>query len=317
MNVPFSYTDINLRNGTISPSTCHVKNTALREFFSRYLMQKAMSVFKWDIPKEWAKNYFLYVLFNWGFISVINTERFGVIPQQCGLGGYNVFYQPSTAIISNPLIPGINSLEIGRDCEIIRLTPDWGGIGDLVGYYADQLALAGEAASVNMMNSKLAYVFAANNKAAAESFKKLYDQISSGEPAAFYDTKLQRADGRQAWETFTQNVGQNYIVSDILNNMRELENQFCTEIGVPNANTTKRERMITDEVNANNTETYSRAAMWLEQLQEDCERVNAMFPGININVDWRFENGESVSNDNGIVSGEQGSIRQADSSGSD
>ena len=61
---------------------------------------------------------------------------------------------------------------------------------------------------------------------------------------------------------------------------------FDTEIGIPNANTDKRERLIQDEVNANNIETYSKCAMWLENLQDACKRVNDMF-GLSISVRWR------------------------------
>jgi hypothetical protein len=45
--------------------------------------------------------------------------------------------------------------------------------------------------------------------------------------------------------------------------------------------------MIVDEVNANNVETYSKCALWLEQLKESCDRANTMFPGLNLSVDWR------------------------------
>ena len=34
---------------------------------------------------------------------------------------------------------------------------------------------------------------------------------------------------------------------------------------------------MTDEVNANNVETYSNASMWLETIQEGCDRVNTRF----------------------------------------
>ena len=46
--------------------------------------------------------------------------------------------------------------------------------------------------------------------------------------------------------------------------------------------------MIVDEVNANNIETYSKCARWLEQLQDGCRRTNEMF-GTDISVDWRFK----------------------------
>ena len=304
-NPPYSYRQINVAAGTTSPSTVHVRNTALHSFFERYLLQKAMSVFRWKMPLNWAKNYFLYGLFYWGYVGIVPTQKFGIIPQLGGVGGYNVFMQPSEFIVANPILPEISRpFTIGVDCEIIRLAPDWMGISDLVSYYADQLAIASEAAGMNMLNSKLSYVFAAGNKAAAEAFKKLYDQIQQGDPAVVLDTRLKTPDGKNAWEAFSQNVGQNYIATKIFDDMRALENQFCTEIGIPNANITKRERLTTDEVNANNVETFSRSGMWLEQLQDDCKRVRKMFPDLEISVDWRYANDERNNEPVGTVDGE-------------
>lgn len=31
--------------------------------FQRYLMQKAISVFRWELPDTWDKDYFLYCLY--------------------------------------------------------------------------------------------------------------------------------------------------------------------------------------------------------------------------------------------------------------
>jgi hypothetical protein len=260
----------------------------LARFFWRYLLQKALSVFKWDIPETWSKEYFLYILYCWGFVAVINTDKFGVIPQMCGLRGYDVFYRPTTAVVTNPLLNGIKELRIDTQCTLFKLQPDYGGIMDMVNYYADMMALCAETAGVNLLNSKLSYVFAAEDKTAAESFKKLYDKIASGEPATVIDKKLYRQDGTPAWQPFMQNVGQNYIVGDILSDMRKIESMFLTAIGIPNANTDKKERLITDEVNANNEETKTLCELWLEQLQQVCEKTRAMF-GIKISVDWRVK----------------------------
>ena len=47
MDKGITYDYINLYNASRSPSTVHVKNTRLRNYFRKYLMQKAISVFKW------------------------------------------------------------------------------------------------------------------------------------------------------------------------------------------------------------------------------------------------------------------------------
>lgn len=286
--VPVTYQYINSANAIISPSTVHVHDTILARFFRRYLLQKAMSVFKWTLPETWSRDYFLYVLYCWGFIAVVNTNKFGVIPQACGLQGYDIFYRPTHAVITNPLLTGMLTPKIDVQCTLFKLQPDYGGIMDIVNYYSDMMALCAETAGVNLLNSKLSYVFTAEDKTAAESFKKLYDKVASGEPAVVQDKKLLKPDGSPAWQAFQQNVGQNYIMGEILSDMRKIENMFLTAIGIPNANTDKKERLITDEVNANNEETKTLCELWLEELQKICNQTRAMF-GIEISVDWRIK----------------------------
>lgn len=285
--VPVFYDHANAATAAQSPNTVHCQNTYLSNYFKRYLLQKAISLFKWDLPKHWDKNYFLYVLYCWGFLAVVNTDKFGVIPQACGLYGYNVFYQPTNAIITNPLLRGELKPVIGKQCTLFKLQPDYGGIFDLVSYYADLMALCAESVGINLFNTHLAYVFAAKDKTTAESFKKMYDQLSAGNPAVVIDKKLFNADGTPAWQPFTQSLRDTYITSDVLSDMRKIEMMFDTDIGIPNANTDKKERLISSEVSANNVETASKCALWLENLQESCEKANEMF-GINMKVDWRF-----------------------------
>ena len=290
---PFFYDYQNAIISQTTPNTVHVKNVGLTRFFQRYLLQNAISVFKWKMPRTWSRAYFLYTLYCWGFVAIVNTDKFGVIPQGCGLKGYNVFYQPRSVIIQNPLISQTLEPEIGKNCVLLKLQPDFCGIIDLVSFYAQEMALASEAVDVNLLNSKLSYVFTASNKNAAESLKKLYDRIASGEPAVVVDKALYNDDGTACWEAFQQNVGQNYIVSNLLSDMRKIEAEFDTKVGIPNANTDKKERLISDEVNANNVETRNLPELWLESLRQGCEEARKMF-GIDLSVDWRNDPEQAV-----------------------
>lgn len=285
---PFFYDYMNLRDPQMNGAAIHAGDTRITRFFQRYLLQKAISVFKWDLPENWAKNFLLYCVYCWGFVAVFKTDKFGTIFQPCGLRGYDVFYRPTHAVIANPLLKGNLQPKIGKQCELIRLQPDYGGIMDIVTHYAELMAIATETAGINLFNSKLAYVFMTSNKSGAETFKKLYDKLSSGQPAAVIDKALQNPDGSTPWTLFEQNVGQNYITDKILSDLRKLEAMFDTDIGIPNANTDKKERLITDEVNANNIETLSKCGLWLEELQTSCKKCNSMF-GLNLSVDWRYK----------------------------
>ena len=258
----------------------------LAQMFSRYLLQKAISVFKWMLPRPWNRNYFLYVLYCFGHLAVVNTDKFGVIPQACGLMGYNVFYQPTNAIISNPLLTGILQPRIDRECVLFKLQPDYGGILDLVWYYANMMAQAAQSAAVSLNNSKAAMIFFAEDKSDADSYAKMFDKISNGQPGIVVQKKLKHADGAPAWELVQRTPKDSYIAGDVLRDLRKIEQMFDTDVGIPNANLEKRERLITDEVNANNIETLSKCSLWLQELKEACDKTRAMF-GIEISVDWR------------------------------
>lgn len=285
-SLPGYYDTVNNYNAHLTPSTVHIRNTQLAQFFKRYLLQEAMSVFEWDMPEDWDKAYFLYVLYVIGYIGIINTDPFGVIPQHGGLGGYNVFYAPRYMIINNPLFDRSYEPVIDRDCVCLRLEPDYIGLYDLVDYYGDLMALTAETASVNILNSKLSYVFAADNKASAESYKRLYDDLAKGDPMAVVDKELLDEDGTLRVQLFTQDVGRNFIADKLLAVLRDIRCMYLTDIGIPNANTQKRERLITDEVNANNGETRSKCSLWLGELKKGCSKVQKMF-GIRLSVDWR------------------------------
>lgn len=288
MSETFTYDMMNIYNAVRSPSTVHVKNARLTRYFRKYLLQKAISVFKWKLPENWDRDYFLYTLYGMGFISVFYYARYGVICQQCAPGGYNLYYRPSYVIVSNPLIDRALTLNIDTDCVLLKLQPDYSSIMDIVSFYADQLALCAEALGANMVNIKSGTVFGAESKAQAEAYKKMYDSLSEGDPAVVIGKKLLDADGKPSWFPFTQDVKQAYVASDILSDMRKIEAMFDTEVGIPNANTDKRERLIADEVNANNVETATRSELWLETLRKEIAKIKSMFD-IDISVDWRVD----------------------------
>lgn len=292
MGAPFDYGIMNLYNSSIVPSTVHVHNTAVAWYFRRYLWQKAISVFKWKLPKTWSRDYFLYTLYGAGFIAIADIPAFGVIPQWATLTGYNIFYQPKSALITNPAIKaGAQRRDIDVDCVLLKLEPDYHGIADMVEYYVNKLSLASEAADMDLVNSKLAYIFATENKAMAESFKKLFDRVMQGEPAVVVGKELFNENGDPNWLTFQQDLKNNYIVTDLLADMAELFEQFSIEVGLPRSNLDGRDRVSRYDVTANQEDTRSRAALWLDSLKEGCDKANEMF-GLQLSVDWRYKPNE-------------------------
>lgn len=288
--MPYSYEMINLFNSSYSPSTLHTKNTQMFAFFKKYLLEKVMSVFEFELPEMWDKNYFLYSLFLNGYLAIVNTDKFGVICQHCGLRGYNIYYNPTHAIIVNPLLTGILEPKIGTQCSLIRLQPNYSGVSDIVNYYADNMAMTAETCEMNIMNSKLSFLFAVRGKSQAESMKKILDQVMRGELGVFYDEKLKMGNDNIPLDFFNNDLKKNFIAPELQDTLRRWEEMFCNEVGIPNIRSDKKERMIVDEVNSNNIECFTKAELWLETLKEGVEQTNKMF-NLDLSVKLRHDEG--------------------------
>ena len=286
---PYEYEFINLFLSRFNPSAIHTKDTGLFNYYVKYLFEKILSVYEFkNLPETWASNYFKYVLFGYGYLAVFDTNEFGVIPQNCTLSNtHTIFYQPNEVLIANPVLKELR-LKVGTDCELIKIQPDYSSVMDIVFNYADLLAVARETANINLMNSKASFIFMAQNKNDAETYKKLYDELSGGKPFAIVSKNLLNEDGSKNWDFFMQNVGQNYITDRILNDMKTIEDKFNTTIGIPNANTQKKERLITSEVQANDVDTKALVNVWLDTMKDGIYKVNKMF-NLNIDVIYRYD----------------------------
>ena len=94
VDIPVAYEFINQYQGTRTP-TGEVEFDLTTNYFFRSLYQRALSVIKFDLPKEWNKRYFKNVLFGLGYIGIVRTAKFGVVPQIANLSGYGLYLQPT------------------------------------------------------------------------------------------------------------------------------------------------------------------------------------------------------------------------------
>lgn len=296
----------NLENSSFFPSTFHGADNALTKYNFRYLFQRAMSVFDFTIPDEWEKNFFLNTLYGIGYLIILDTDEFGKICQFGNIYGYDLYYQPAKATVVNPVFDekGIGNkysdMRIWDQCGLLRLTPNYTGIARICEYYAEMLATAQTSLQVNLLNTKFSYIFGAKNKTQAETLKRLYDDIASGQSAVFVDKSLYDENGNLTIATLTQDVSSVYIGGNLLNDIRNILNDFDSMVGIPNSNTQKRERLIVDEANMNNFETKALCYVWKEMLDHDMKRLNEMFD-LNLSVKFRKEvNTDDKSNDNTV-----------------
>lgn len=290
---PLNYNQINAAAGLYNPSMVKSFNNKTFAFWERSLFQRACSVLDFELPENWqgnVKDFFLYSLFKFGFVAVSENAEYGKYFQPCALNGYNFYYQPTEAIISNPLLQ--ERLKIGSECELIKLTPDYFGVWDIISYYAEKLSVLDNAINMSLINNKYAFFMGARNKTAGEAIKKMIDKVNRGEPAIIYDMKLLNdpTDKSEPWQFLERkDLKSSYLTTDQLMDFQTILNNFDTEVGIPTIPYQKKERMVTTEAESRVIDSTSRSQVWYDTLTSSIEKVNALYPGLNISVKLRYE----------------------------
>ena len=254
-------------------------------YYQTKLFKNVLARFEFGLPEGWDRDYFLETLFRDGHITVTDTSV-GVVALKSGLTGINIYERPTRAIIANPVLGNFERI-IDVDCAVIKLQYDYQGIGWLLQRYATLLSMCDSGIAVNLMNTKATYVFGATSKAQSESYKKMYDDITQGQPAVFVN-----GDTINKENMFTMPAKENFIADDVQLLKRKIYNEFLTDIGINNTNLDKRERLTDDEVNANNEEVKFNIMHWYDNIQEGIKRANILFPEINLSCKIRDYNEE-------------------------
>ena len=291
--IPFNYDRINVAAGTYNPSPVKAYNNQTFAFWSRNLFQRMTSVFEWTLPDEWQgprKDFFLWCLYQFGYVAISRNDEFGTFFQPATIGGMDFYYQPKYCLISNPLYNA--KLEIGKECEILKLTPDYFGLFDIIEYYAAKLSTLDNAIDMSLINNKFAFMLFAKNKAAAEAFKKAMDKINSGEPAVVTDIKLyndstDKAEPWQFWER--PDLKKAYLTTDQLQDFQTILNNFDAEIGIPCLPYQKKERMVQSEAESRQLDSRARSTRLFETLQGSISDVKKLYPDIVLDVAMRYD----------------------------
>ena len=290
--MPLNYEYINVAAGTYNPSAVKAYNNKTFHFWERALFQRACSVLKFQLLDDWTgsvKDFFHFCLFRFGYVTIFDNAAYGMSFQPCTLSGYNFYYQPVKCLVANPMLN--LELEIGTECEILKLTPDYMGIWDIIWYYAEKLAYLDNSVNMSLINSKYGMMIGARSKSAAEALKKMYDRINKGEPAVFYDKTLinDRKDTGPLWETpDLPNAKENYLTHDLLQDFQTLINNFDAEIGIPSIPYQKKERMVTSEAESRTIDATSRSLVWYETLKSSIKKIKALYPDITLDVEMRY-----------------------------
>lgn len=148
-------------------------------------------------------------------------------------------------------------------------------------YFVERLYELVRTMDVNVKQLKLQTLFTATDDNVL-TVKKIIDEIDNNNHAIIVDKRVINPDEIvKAIPT-----GVKCLTTELTDRYNAVMNEALTYFGINNSNTDKRERLITDEANANNQLIDSCAEMFLESRKRACEEINKKF-GLNLSVELR------------------------------
>lgn len=245
------------------------------------LMLLAKSVFKWNnlpngMNEKWIENF----LFRYGECVFYNDPKRGLMVAQCNTSGNLNNYEEPTLI--NPVGLDINctSLTPGKDCVLIRNNDERLPTRFPVELFAYRLAEISRTIDVNI-NAQKTPVLVVTTEKQKLTLKNIYSQWNGYEPVIYGDKNLDTPELLRVLKTDAP-----VVFPELQVQKQTIWNECLTFLGINNANTEKRERLITDEVKANNNHIDLSADCLLKSRERACEEINKLF-GTEISVELR------------------------------
>lgn len=269
---PVGYGDLIREVYRESPKDVDGVFNASSVFYNRELLRLIFSAYEFTgVPAEWDYDYMLTHIFVDGMFAITDTEV-GVIPLRCGVTGVNYWDHPTEVQIAVPVL-GSMRRKIGEECALVKLQYDYKGVMELVQRYATNLSMCDSSIAVNLMNTKAVIIGQAEDAKQAQTLKKMYDEISAGKPFVVTRNGMVKIGESVIFNP----VKQAFVADEVQLLKRKIMNEFLTRIGIGNANTEKRERLISDEVNANNEESEVAKNHWVKTVNEGLKEANRLY----------------------------------------
>ena len=166
-----------------------------------------------------------------------------------------------------------------EDCVVIRNNLLGLPTEPFIMHYVNKITEAERTMDVNIKACKTPVIFACDDKDLL-SFKRMFQEVDGNTPALFVDRGL-NLDSIQAFLT-----GVKFMGNELMDYKRSVESDMLTFIGQNNTPVDKKERLITDEAEANNQLIQSFSDLQLVAREKACEEINTMF-GLSVSVKRR------------------------------
>ena len=277
--------------GKIKADGNDLMNVLTESFFYDRFRLLMINQFKWtglddiNIQERHVENF----LFDNGYALLFEDATDGILCLPCYGQGRNIYgdYTSYTATgfgKSYDNIPAERAVLIENNK--LRMPTE-----KAVLYFVSQLYELARSKDVNIKQLKLQSLFTATDENVL-TVKKIIDEIDKFNWAIVTDSALALDDIVKAVQT-----GVKSYIAEFRDEYNAVMNEALTYFGINNSNTDKRERLITDEANANNQFIDSCAEMFHESRKRACDEAKTKL-GITLGVELRNKREEVKPNVN-------------------
>ena len=254
--------------------------------FSYYyykLMLVARSLFEWEnLPNNMDERWIEKYLFTSGKCIFYKDPTMGfMVAGLAQQGSINCYGDPTSVwpVAENYTYNG-EKLVNGENCYVIRnndlMLPNF----PIIRHYAYKLCNIDRAIDTNVEAVKTPIIVRCSEKQKL-SLKNAINQRKDNEPV-IWSSDL--ADINEMVDTLTTNAP--IVFPQLQTQKHMILNEVFTDLGINNANMDKRERMVANEVEANNEQVKACEDVMLKARQQACKEINRIF-GTNISVKRR------------------------------
>lgn len=251
-------------------------------FYIRMLFEKCLGMFDYTgLPKSLPAEELEKNLIWFGFTGVFNHKKFGLTCANGGLSGIDQYYRATKFVYAQPIL-GSDELTINDNCIIVYnsqtdiINPY--GFKELIQRYARLLADIDSSIDIQIINSRATKLNSVSNDLIAAAVNNAMQALESGDTYTVNQNSI--LDG---WTPKDWNTAHPETIEKLIDAKQSILNAFLEEIGVKSINE-KRERMITNEVSADNQLLMVNTDDLVQMRKKGVAAINEMF-GTDINVE--------------------------------
>lgn len=274
---------------------------------------KTMAMFKYhNLPDSIPCYELENLLQKNGFACVAKVES-ELYAFDGGLGGEpDVYYRPTICTVANPALNLSKDFVINKDCVIVKNDSNMVGLSHTISKYNTLITENEITILIALINSRMSIIFSGADSATKTSAEQYLNMIKQGKLGVISDNAF--------LESLSINMGnntRNNVFEDLIRLNMYLKASLNNSIGLNSNTALKKERLITAEIDVNNTSLYPLIDDMLECRRIGVEKINELF-GTEITVelnsswDYRQLNGMSIHNTESEIDLED--IQQEDNS---